>query len=40
LIVVVSIIPVGLGLVVGVPVMMRGLYISYLDVFKIRESAN
>ncbi len=40
LILVVSIIPFGLGLVVAVPVMMTSLYISYVDVFKIRESAN
>jgi uncharacterized membrane protein len=39
-ILVVAIIPFGLGLVVAVPVMMTSLYTSYVDVFNITESAN
>ena len=37
LILVVAIIPVGLGLIVAVPVMMTSLYTSYVDVFNITE---
>ena len=39
-ILVVAIIPFGLGLIVAVPVMMTSLYTSYVDVFNITESAN
>jgi len=39
-ILVVAIIPFGLGLIVAVPVMMTSLYTSYVDVFNITESAD
>jgi uncharacterized membrane protein len=39
-ILVVAIIPFGLGLIVAIPVMMTSLYTSYVDVFNITESAN
>jgi len=39
-ILVVAIIPVGLGLIIAVPVMMTSLYTSYVDVFNITESAD
>jgi uncharacterized membrane protein len=38
-ILVVAIIPFGLGLIVAIPVMMTSLYTSYVDVFNITESA-
>ena len=37
---VLAIIPFGLGLIVAVPVMMTSLYTSYVDVFNITESAD
>ncbi|MDI1299041.1 BPSS1780 family membrane protein [Methylotenera sp.] len=40
LILVVAIIPFGLGLVVAIPVMMTSLYTSYVDVFNITETAD
>jgi uncharacterized membrane protein len=40
LILVVAIIPFGLGLIVAIPVMMTSLYTSYVDVFNITESAD
>jgi len=40
LILVVAIIPFGLGLVVAVPVMMTSLYTSYVDIFNIAEVAD
>ena len=39
-ILVVAIIPFGLGLIVAIPVMMTSLYTSYVDVFNITESAD
>lgn len=39
-ILVVAIIPFGLGLIVAVPVMMTSLYTSYVDIFNITESAD
>ncbi len=39
-ILVVAIIPFGLGLVVAIPVMMTSLYTSYVDVFSITETAD
>jgi uncharacterized membrane protein len=39
-ILVVAIIPFGLGLIVAIPVMMTSLYTSYIDVFNIVEPAN
>lgn len=39
-ILVVAIIPFGLGLIVAIPVMMTSLYTSYVDVFNVTESAN
>jgi uncharacterized membrane protein len=39
-ILVIAIIPFGLGLIVAIPVMMTSLYTSYVDVFNITESAN
>ncbi|MDP2070102.1 BPSS1780 family membrane protein [Methylotenera sp.] len=37
---IVAIIPFGLGLILVVPVMMTSLYTSYVDVFNINESVN
>ena len=37
LLLVVAIIPFGLGLLIAVPVMMTSLYASYVDVFQIEE---
>ncbi|MDI1310135.1 MAG: BPSS1780 family membrane protein [Methylotenera sp.] len=39
-IIIVAIIPVGLGLIVAVPVMMTSLYTSYVDVFNITETTD
>jgi uncharacterized membrane protein len=39
-ILVVAIIPFGLGLIVAIPLMMTSLYTSYIDVFNIVEPAN
>ncbi len=39
-ILVIAIIPFGLGLIVAIPVMMTSLYTSYVDVFNITESAD
>lgn len=39
-IIVVALIPIGLGLIVAVPVMMTSLYSSYVDVFNITESSD
>ena len=38
-IIIVAIIPVGLGLIIAVPVMMTSLYTSYVDIFNITQSA-
>ncbi len=39
-ILVIAIIPFGLGLIVAIPVMMTSLYTSYVDVFNITEHAD
>ena len=40
LLLIVAIIPFGLGLLVAVPLMMTSLYTSYVDVFNITEPGN